>query len=240
MPTYTFGCNGESHNFGSWDELLRACDTLCPAPPRNFEHRIWSREKTADRTNAWIRANYKGYGHKRPANEFSRYMTKGEESMNNKVGARDTDRQVVIGGGSTTDVLRIVYDLSQEVDRLHNQVEKLHSDLQTAQSNQNTQLASLHQRVDALLGEIEVNGLELDEVRKELAELKAKDIQPQLDEVRKELAELKAKYIQPQLDELRKELAEVKAKDMQPQLDELRKELAELRQPRRRRFRFCK
>ena len=243
MPTYTFGCNGESHNFGSWDELLSACDTLCPAPPRNFEHRIWSREKTADRTNAWIRANYKGYGHKRPANEFSRYMTKGEESMSNKVGARDTDRQVVIGGGSTTDVLRIVYDLSQEVDRLHNQVEKLHSDLQTAQSNQNTQLASLHQRVDALLGEMmkfEINGLELDEVRKELAELKAKDIQPQLDEVRKELAELKAKYIQPQLDELRKELAEVKAKDMQPQLDELRKELAELRQPRRRRFRFCK
>ena len=157
MPTYKFDCNGESHNFDSWDELERAYRTLCPAPPRNFEHRIWVREGSPHITSAWIRANYKGYGHKRPANEFSRYMTKGEESMSNKVGARDTDRQVVIGGGSTTDVLQIVYDLSQEVDRLHNQVEKLHSDLQTAQSNQNTQLASLHQRVDALLGEIEVN-----------------------------------------------------------------------------------
>ena len=48
--------------------------------------------------------------------------------------------------------------------------------------------------------------------------------------------------IQSQLDQLRKELAEMKAKDIQLdiQLDELRKELAELRQPRRRRFRFCK
>jgi len=31
----------------------------------------------------------------------------------------------------------------------------------------------------------------LDELRKELAELKAKDMQPQLDELRKELAELR-------------------------------------------------
>ena len=36
-----------------------------------------------------------------------------------------------------------------------------------------------------------LDGLELDELRKELAELKAKDIQPQLDELRKELAELR-------------------------------------------------
>ena len=32
MPTYKFGCNGESHNFDSWDELVRASGTLCPAP----------------------------------------------------------------------------------------------------------------------------------------------------------------------------------------------------------------
>ena len=73
---------------------------------------------------------------------------------------------------------------------------------------------------------------ELAELRKELAELKAKDIQPQLDEVRKELAESQ----QRELDALRKELAE----SQQPLYHELRKELAELRQPRCRRFRFCK
>ncbi len=61
-------------------------------------------------------------------------------------------------------------------------------------------------------------------------------IQSQLDELRKELAELKAKDMQYQLDELRKELAE----SQQPLYHELRKELAELRQPRCRRFRFFK
>ena len=73
---------------------------------------------------------------------------------------------------------------------------------------------------------------QLDELRKELAEFKAKDIQPQLDELRKELAETQ----QRELDALRKELAE----SQQPLYHELRKELAELRQPRCRRFRFFK
>ncbi len=95
---------------------------------------------------------------------------------------------------------------------------------------------------DVLEDVVSLDGLELDELRKELAELKAvREHIPaldelELDEVRKELAELKAKDIQPQLDEVRKELAE----SQQRELDELRKELAELRQPRCRRFRFFK
>ena len=79
---------------------------------------------------------------------------------------------------------------------------------------------------------IELIQSQLDQLRKELAEFKAKDIQPHLDELRKELAETQ----QRELDALRKELAE----SQQPLYHELRKELAELRQPRCRRFRFFK